>query len=260
MIDKKRVCIHFERAARTYEKKAVIQLQMAEHLLSLIDGIVSEPLHFVLEIGCCTGNLTRRLVAGFPDIEVLHVNDLVKRFAHQIQRIDMKGELKFLPGDIEKIRLPQQYQLILSSSTFHWLHDFSLLVEKLQRHLVPGGILAFTIYGPKNLQEIRSLTGTGLPYLSLKQIVRLLERYLEVLVAKESVETFIFTDPYEVLQHFRQTGVNSLTEGGWSRSRLKKFVTGYQQLFKSQKGVSLTYHPMYFLARSLAEKKDKRRL
>jgi malonyl-ACP O-methyltransferase BioC len=196
------------------------------------------------------------LIDRFPGISVLHVNDLVKRFGYEIKQIDMPGDVEFLPGDIEKIRLPQQYQLILSSSTFHWLHDLSIFFDKLKRHLLPGGILAFTIYGPKNLQEVRSVTGTGLTYLSLEQVVNLLERNFEVLVAEEHVETFIFSNPYEVLKHFRQTGINALTQGGWSRGRLKNFVDKYHRQFRRKNGVCLTYHPMYFLARPLPGKTD----
>lgn len=253
-IDKNKVRIHFERAAQTYDKEATVQQQMGELLLFLLDDHLSAPPDFVLEVGCCTGNLTRMLVDRFPEIKVLHVNDLVEKFDNEIMNIDLSGDLIFLSGDIEKIRLPQKYQLILSSSTFHWLHDLRAFFEKIKRYLLPGGTLAFTLYGPKNLREIRTLTGTGLDYFSLEEVVHLLELNFEVLVAQQSIQTITFADPYAVLQHFQQTGINALTQGGWSRGKLRSFIKRYQQRFKASKGVSLTYHPMYFLARPLTIK------
>ncbi len=247
--DKKQVLRHFARAADTYNDQAVVQELVAQRLLALIDKTIDQPPVSALEIGCCTGLLTRRLVARLPQLQVLHVNDLVADFRRQIERITFPGQMEFLAGDIESIPLPLQYQLVISSSTFHWLHDLTSFFAKLRRHLHADGLLAFAMYGPGNLQEIRALTGMGLEYHSLGQLRALLEQqHFEVLAATGEMEILHFSDPGAVLQHLRQTGVNALAGPGWNRLRLQEFTKLYQDRFRTKQGVRLTYHPMYVVA------------
>ena len=246
---KNQVQLHFRRAAVTYDKQAVVQHRVANQLVALVGEHARFLPDSVLEIGCCTGILTRKLVAAFPQIEELHLNDLVEQFVDYTSVIEFNGRREFLVGDIEALPLPRRYRLIISSSTFHWLYDLSAFFDKLHRHLQPDGVLAFTIYGPKNLQEIRELTGRGLDYHSLEQVVTLLGRNFEVVTATESLETLSFADPEAVLQHLRETGVNALTEPAWTKSSLRHFLNRYQERFQVAEGVRLNYHPMYLLVR-----------
>ncbi len=245
---KKQVGLHFARAAETYDNQAMLQKRVADRLLALVDDHLPEPLQSVLEIGCCTGILTRKLAAKFPALEVFHINDLVAGFSNQVAGIQTSAQVTFLPGDIEAIPLPRQYQLIISSSTFHWLHDLPVFFAKLQQHLAPGGLLAFAMYGPENLQEIRALTGNGLEYLPLAQISAMLAEHFVVQATAESLESLQYPDPLAVLQHLRETGVNALAGSGWNKQQLHKFIRQYQEQFNGEKGVTLTYHPMYLLA------------
>ncbi|MCF6186221.1 MAG: malonyl-ACP O-methyltransferase BioC [Desulfobulbaceae bacterium] len=248
--DKKQIRRHFARAAETYDTQAVVQERVADRLLTLVEEYAEHPPASALEIGCCTGILTRRIIARFPRLQVLHVNDLVADFRRQIERIAFPGQMEFLAGDIEAIPLPEQYQLVVSSSTFHWLHDLGAFFAKLHRHLQPGGLLAFAMYGPENLREIRVLTGMGLEYPTLGHLTDLLEQqHFEISAAAETMEILHFVNSGAVLQHLRQTGVNALAGPGWNRVRLQEFTRRYQDRFREKLGVRLTYHPMYLLAR-----------
>jgi len=248
--EKKQIRRHFARAARSYNDQAFIQVRVAERLLTLVREELEQAPASVLEIGCCTGLLTRRLLSLYPQIEVLHVNDLVTHFENLLPWSSCGGQMQFLGGDIETIPLPRQYQLIISSSTFHWLHDLEVFFAKLQRHLLPGGVLAFSIYGPGNLDEIRVLSGKGLVYFPLEQVVNLLEGQFDLLQATESREELYFSDAMKVLQHLRETGVNALSGSGWNRARLRAFAGEYERRYRTPQGVSLHYHPMYLLARA----------
>jgi len=82
MIDKKRVRQTFQRAAASYEDQAIIQHRVADHLLGLLDRFAeSAEINRVLEIGCCTGLLTRKLAGQYRAIMELVLNDLVESFA-----------------------------------------------------------------------------------------------------------------------------------------------------------------------------------
>ncbi len=249
--DKKQILNHFARALATYDLHAVIQVKVAQKLLELVKLHAINEVRSVLEIGCCTGILTEKLIASHPQINLLHVNDLVSDFKSVLaKKICFPESFSFLSGDIESIELDTCYDLIVSSSTFHWLHDLQALSLKLARHTELNGLLAFSIYGPDNLAEIRTLTGGGLEYLTMAEIVSILQSDFVVIEAVQSRECWYFSDPLAVLEHLRLTGVNALGGAGWTRKKLQLFVDGYNRDFRiTGKGVRLTYQPIYIVAR-----------
>lgn len=175
-IDKQLVCRRFQQAAGSYDRQALIQERMAEHLLDLLGEQSSGPQQRVLEIGCGTGLLTRKLAQRISGMEELVLNDLVPDFASRLPAAAFAPAVRFLPGDIETLPLPGSFDLIISSSTLHWLDDLGSLLTKLNTHLALGGILAFSLYGPDNLREIKELTGITLLCPSLCEIAALLDK------------------------------------------------------------------------------------
>lgn len=250
--DKKLIKLRFEKAAATYEQQAVVQARVAARLLNLLQKIVPElkPAD-VLEIGCCTGLLTEKTLTRFPGIEHFTLCDLVASFEqHVCRRIGTHAhKLTFLPGDIEVVPLPDRYDLIISSSTLHWVHDLPGLCAKLHSHLYPDSILAFSLYGTDNLREIRTIAGKGLNYRTLDQLRNVVAERFDVLAAGETRETLWYTDPVAVLQHLRATGVNSIGQQAWTRRQIATFITDYTARFSGAQGVCLTYHPMFIVAR-----------
>ncbi len=105
------------------------------------------------------------------------------------------------------------------------------------------------MYGPANLQEIRELTGISLDYPNLAELEKMVAKHFEVLSCEERLEEFSFENPLMVLNHLRETGVNSLDKSSWSRKSLEDFSSNYQKKFRVKDGVLLSYHPMYCLAR-----------
>ncbi|MCI5219761.1 MAG: methyltransferase domain-containing protein [Candidatus Electrothrix sp. LOE2] len=218
----------------------------------------SQPLR-ILEIGCCTGLLTGKLLNSGIKVRSLVLNDLMPDFVERLSKdlavgkrgVDESGidELGFLPGDIEQISLPGPFDLIISSSTFHWLDDLEQTLEKLLAALHPGGILAFSLYGPDNLPEIKELTGVGLDYLSFSKITSMLEKRCLLEEYHQEKEIFLFPEPRDVLNHLRKTGVNSIIRKPWTRQELDFFCREYTKRFQVDQTVRLTYNPLYFIAR-----------
>ena len=248
-IDKQFVCRQFRRAAASYDRQATIQHRVADRLLGmLVPYVKPEPLR-VLEIGCCTGLLTGKLLQSAIKVESLLLNDLMPDFAERLPRNLAVDELGFLPGDIERLFLPDSFDLIISSSTFHWLCDLERTLVKLLAALRPGGILAFSLYGPGNLPEIRELTGVGLDYLPLPTIASMLEHRCILEEQHQEKEIFLFSGPRDILNHLRQTGVNAIDRRPWTRQELQIFCREYEKRFYMDRSVRLTYHPLYFVAR-----------
>ncbi|MBV5317301.1 MAG: malonyl-ACP O-methyltransferase BioC [Desulfobulbaceae bacterium] len=250
--DKKLIKLRFEQAAATYEQQAKVQHLVADRLLVLLTEAAPAvtPVH-VLEIGCCTGLLTEKILDLFPDVSHLTVSDLVAAFEQCVcRKIGRRAShITFLAGDIESVDLPTKYDLIISSSTLHWVHDLSNLFRKLHAHLNPGGILAFSQYGVDNLREIRAVTGVGLQYKELEQLQAVVMEKFDILAAEENRETLWFPDPISVLQHLRSTGVNSIGQQVWTRKQVNSFISDYTHRFTGEQGVCLTYHPIFIIAR-----------
>ena len=250
--DKDLIKLRFEQAATTYEQHAQVQSLVAERLLRLLAltaEVTTAPR--ILEIGCCTGLLTEKIAERYPDMTHLTASDLVDAFEHCLCS---KGVLRckqvtFLAGDIETVALPDTYDLIISSSTLQWVHNLSRLSGKLSRHVKKNGVLAISLYGEDNMQEIRSMTGMGLDYLDLDQLKMVLGEHFQIIAADQSRETLWFPDALAVLQHLRATGVNSIGQKAWTRKQLRAFLAEYTERFSSAEGVRLTYHPMYVIAR-----------
>ena len=250
--DKRLVRLRFEQAAATYEQQAQVQVLVADRLLDLLHTIIpSPPAERILEIGCCTGLLTEKITDRFPGLTHLTASDLVDSFAHCVAQKTghLASKVLFLAGDIETVSLPGRYDLIISSSTLQWVHDLPRLCRKLARHLNPGGAMAVALYGRENMREIRAVTGVGLRYMNLEQLIAVVQKDFQILAAKQSLETLWFQDAISVLKHLRATGVNSIGQRPWTRRQLNSFLGDYRERFSGPRGVQLTYHPMYVIAR-----------
>lgn len=247
--DKRKIYRRFARAAATYERQAFIQQRVAERLLNLLDRHCPMPPSRLLEIGCSTGILTSMLAQRLRGVETFYVNDLVPEFNSVVRdRVGDDVPLVFLPGDIETIALPTNLELVISSSTFHWLSDLPALFDRLQDRMPDGSILCFSMYGPGNLHELREMTGIGLDYPSIAGLKEMVGARFHVLACEEELLTVHFADPRSLLDHLRQTGVNALAAGPWTRSRLSTFIRRYAERFGKPEGVVLTYHPVYCIA------------
>ena len=158
--------------------------------------------------------------------------------------------VSFLPCDAETLDFPQGTDLITSCSTLQWFADTERFFARCHHFLSDGGILAFSTFGKKNMREIHTLTGHGLEYLSLDNLKVLLSPRFEILYAEEEIVSLPFGTPLEVLQHLKQTGVTGTEKRVWTRGRLQSFCDEYIRMCgNDDRSVSLTYHPIYVIAR-----------
>lgn len=158
--------------------------------------------------------------------------------------------VSFLPCDAETLDFPQGTDLITSCSTLQWFADTERFFARCHHFLSDGGILAFSTFGKKNMREIHTLTGHGLEYLSLDNLKVLLSPRFEILYAEEEIVSLPFGTPLEVLRHLKQTGVTGTEKKVWTRGRLQSFCDEYIRMCgNDDRSVSLTYHPIYVIAR-----------
>lgn len=249
--DPERVRQSFQRARAVYDEEARAQAATAARLLALLaEARPDFAPRLALEVGCGTGILSRGVLARYgATLTACVVNDLVAEYEEDLRRLPNPHGvgLRFLAGDIEEIDLPPGIDLVVSSSTLHWVRDLARLTARLAGCLRPGGMLALSLYGPDNLRELRALTGSGLDYPSLEELRRLAAPWGRVLVSCEEPCRLWFDHPLDVLRHLRDTGANAITRRGWTRGELTRFIQGYQSRFGSGGRVSLSYHPLFIV-------------
>lgn len=252
ILDKTRVARAFRRSHDTYDTHATVQRQMADDLVGAIARHAPDRLGHVLELGCGTGLVTRALVGTRP-IAHYTVNDLVHDLAtgaaKSLESPEVSGHT-VLSGDIERLEaIPDTLSLIVSGATFQWLREPAQFLPRMINQLEPGGLLAFTTFGPENLAEFRDLTGVGLHYPGLETLRHYVSPGADVLVAEEWHTRLFFDHPRDVLRHLQRTGVNGAGQYRWSPRELRAFCADYERRHGRDGKVPVTYHPILVVAR-----------
>ncbi len=251
-IDKSQVAQRFAKATQSYNQQAFVQKDICFALIGLMRQFLpDQQFHRVLEIGCGSGNLTQLLLQKFQ-VNQLYLNDIYPEIEQHF--IGQNG-IEFCIGDIEQIDLPQNLDLICSSSALQWMVNFEQLIQKIVGALSEQAFFCFSTFGEQNLKEIKQLTGQGLSYLSMDLIRDILIRQgFEVLYISEEQKVLGFEQAKDILKHLKATGVTATSEGHrWTKNSLEQFYQDYDQFSYvdalNHKKFPLTYHPIYCVAR-----------
>lgn len=235
----------FSAAMATYNTNAVVQRHIVEKLTALLSPMDIER---CLEIGCGTGSLTQSLHQHLW-IKQWDIVDLCDCIAY-LTVILPAGNFQFYQRDAECFSPPHRYDLIASASTLQWFRQKSGFITNCAANLKKNGYLLFSTFGENNLLEIKHLTGIGLDYPSLAQWRQWLEPDFDILHLSQEQISLTFDDPHAVLRHLQATGVTATARQSWTKQGLQDFVQNYEKNYRTLNGgVSLTYHPIYVLAR-----------
>ena len=248
-VDKALVAQRFAKAGKSYIEHAVVQKQISAQLFEYLKAYCPNTFDSVLEIGCGSGNLTHLFQTHFQ-FDQLFLNDLYEDVDQHFSTIE---NIAWLIGDVEQLHLPQSLDAVISSSALQWMTDLPTLLHRIHDAIKPNAYFGFSTFGADNLTEIKQLTGQGLNYISLEFLKRQLEQQdFEVLFIEQEVKQIYFDHPKSVLQHLKATGVTATAKSHrWTKQSLQQFYLDYQQFYGEQ-GFSLTYHPIYVIARRIA--------
>ena len=226
----------FKKNLKTYDDNAKVQAKMANRLIRFLD---SNRYNSILEIGCGTGLLTKKLVNQLS-YETYIANDIVPDCDIYIS--DIADNIRFIDGDIETLlkNLNNKYDLIISNAAFQWIDNIEPFINNLYEKLQKCGIILFSTFGTENYREISNLTEKTLNYYSLRELQTILEPYSPQI--DEEIRIMSFKTPLEMLKHIKLTGVNGITNTKWSKKNLKNFEDNYLSLCPTP---TLTYHPIY---------------
>ena len=246
-IDKNLVKDKFLNSIETYDSNAIVQKEMAIKLLDFVIENSGSKFNHVLEIGSGTGLLTQEIVDKI-EFRKLVTNDLASDYKGIIRSIVLNIDYKYIEADAETtIDFPENNDLLISNATFQWFNNLNNFLIQSQNLLKPNGIIAFTSFGADNFKEIKSIYNNGLEYLPLEKILENTGKYYEIIYTHSYNKQIFFNDPFEVLKHIKNTGVNGIIKN--NKIKLKEFFEIYKRDFTEKQGVSLTYNPLFIVLR-----------
>ncbi len=146
-IDKNQVRAAFDRAAESYDAKALFQHEVCAHLADFITGN-SEPSR-ILDAGCGTGYGAQRLKQRWPQAAITGCD-----LAPEMVRKTNERGIAAVCGDLEHLPFTEaSFDLVWSNLALQWC-DPHLAYAEFRRVLAPGGRLVFTTLANGTLHEL----------------------------------------------------------------------------------------------------------
>lgn len=225
-MDKRAIADSFSRAAATYDDAAIAQRLMARRLTAVLPtgaqlAVVAADLPHetpaIIDLGCGTGAMTRRLLDRFSGWRVRGVDlspgmvDFCRRRWANDPRAD------FVVGDAETYRPDTPAALVVSNCTFQWLADQEATLRSIRDYLAPGGWFALGAMLDGSLDELaqcyRQVAGRPMPGLDLWDEARYrtaFERAGLRLMPSSHVETLVVehNHPFDVMRSLKEVGAH----------------------------------------------------
>ncbi len=168
-MDKRAIRAAFERAAPHYEQAAQLQQEVARRLDERLEVMKIAPA-LILDAGCGTGFGVPLLRARYPEARLIGL-DLALAMLKQtrarhgqargwrawLSRLTPHASpLTLVCGDIERLPLARDsVDLVWSNLTLQWVGDLPATLREVHRVIRPGGLFAFSTFGPDTLKELR---------------------------------------------------------------------------------------------------------
>jgi malonyl-CoA O-methyltransferase len=155
-LDQQLVRRHFGRAAKSYEQHDVLQREVQAALLERLDFYTQTPQR-VVDVGAGTGRGSALLKQRYAKAEVIAVDLALPML--RVARQHSSWLKPFIRVCAEATALPladHSVDVLHSNLCFQWIDDLPALFGECVRVLKPGGLLAFSTFGPDTLKELRA--------------------------------------------------------------------------------------------------------
>ncbi|KDR96634.1 malonyl-CoA O-methyltransferase [Peptoclostridium litorale DSM 5388] len=270
MIDKEKLKRRFSRNAKNYDEYANVQKKMGSFLVdNLVKHTIIEcsQIKKILEIGCGTGYVTRKLANDYPNAQITAV-DIAPGMIELVKSTIQNNNIDFICADIEEIYIVDNYDLIVSNATFQWLNDFEKTVARLIGILNENGILCFSTFGQhtfqelheafdkaKNILEIEGAVSPGQVFYSLNDLEQIIYSLMGQnnqnglnIHSFESYEREYFDRCIDFLNTVKKIGANKSQRGKNTSNPgfIEKVIEIYDNDYSADNKVVATYHNLYF--------------
>ena len=252
-----------------YDKSSQTQFRQGEHLL---DRLELSNYENVLDVGCGSGNTTLEMWEKNMDMHI----DAIDISAAQIEKSkenymktleqykgqDYQGSVNFYVLDALELSQKNQYDLVFSNATLHWIMKPHKMYELLFQSLVPGGKLAVHQGGEGTYKELhgavrKAAENTGLDgklknwlfpayYPPKEEIEELLQSIGFENVEVESIHKDESNNEH-LVDNFATASLIFYKKAGLTDDELKKKKKEYFRLCSEEK-IKMSSHRLYIFA------------
>lgn len=246
---KRALARNFSRYACFYDGYADAQRRAA---LDLAEAVGRDGFSNILEVGCGTGNFTSLLRDRHRSASVVAVD-----ISHEMVRVARRkvkfGNVSFLVADAEEMGFRAEFDCLASNACFQWFAQPRDTLAGYARMLKPGGIIAFSVFGPRTYHELGAALSDVFPGTAIEagrfaakaELAALLALFFKDVEIREAVYEERCSHLRELLKKIKYTGTGGAgLEGGirLGPGALKKIEEAYISRF----GAIRATHQVFF--------------
>ncbi len=246
----------FARAAKDYDRYAVLQKTITERLIESFDLINIEP-RKILDLGAGTGYGARLLKKRFKRATVVQVD-----LSQNMLSLSRQNSPRFFSGhqfvcaDAANLPFaPGQFDIVFSSLMLQWCSDLDAVLASVAELVKPGGLFIFASLGPDTLTELRESwqqvddavhVNT---FIDMHDIGDALVRYGlgEPVLSVEHI-TMLYDDARTLMREIKAIGAQNANTGRRTsltgKQRLQAVINHYET-FRSNGKLPATYEAIY---------------
>ena len=130
----------------SYDKSFSYVWKMAESVMALLNPQASET---ILDLGCGTGHLTRRIADSGATVVGLDSSSEMLFKARTAY-----PEITFIQADAQNFTLDERFEAVFSNAALHWMKNAEGVVKSVANVLKPGGRFVAEFAGKGNVGKI----------------------------------------------------------------------------------------------------------
>ena len=188
-----------------------------EAINKLIELVIEEP-RAILDVGCGTGDLARRLVSQVERVDAVDFSSSMIDKGKTLPEGDNQN-LNWIFGRVEEVELHPPYALITAGESLHWM-EWDIVLPLFLRMLTPRGYLALVTRETEDnpwddrLQVLINRFSTNQEYLHYDLVEELEQRHLF------KPHGFLVTQPIPMQQSGEDYVQSFHSRNGFSRERM----------------------------------------
>jgi malonyl-CoA O-methyltransferase len=235
-----------------------VQRDVADRLMSILT--TDRQPKRVLDIGCGTGYLTRRLAERWPQAWVEGVDFASGMIDQARRRVDRAGRPRFTLADattFEGTPPHASYDCLVSASSLQWMPPLGRTLGHVSRLVRPGGHFAFAVLLDETLRELHASEAAVVPGIPQAVALPSASEVGAGLAAGGFVCAESFVDDHIVhapsaatlLRNLHDVGATGSLEPSrphLTRRQMRLLCEHYDAHFRDPQGVVATYRVGFF--------------
>jgi len=256
MNPEKEICNAFNRHASEYEQAAKVQNEIGERLFERLDYLKIQP-RYILDLGCGTGLLSRKLKKKYPDACLIGL-DLAYNMLKQARKKQyLWRKWSLVNGNMMQLPFADGvFDLVIANQVIHWSDPLSHVLGELNRVMKAQGCLMFSTLGPDTFLELKQAFAKADTHAHANQFADmhdvgdclLAERFLDPVMDMERL-TVHYSDTSALLQSLKAQGVRHVNPernpGLTGRGVWRAFEAEYQAIRTADGKYPLSYEVVY---------------